>query len=171
MVFTGAMDYWPNVDAVQWFAAEVLPPYARAAHPDARFYIVGAQAVARGAGAGQQPGVIVTGTVPDVRPYLPHARLAVAPLRIARGIQNKVLEAMAMAKPVVVLAAGAGGHRRRAGQRTGAGRRRRRIRQAWPARAGRTARSTWAAPRARRSNASYSWDSQSGGVEALLECR
>ncbi|UEM20090.1 TIGR03087 family PEP-CTERM/XrtA system glycosyltransferase [Skermanella mucosa] len=100
LVFTGMMDYRANVDAVRWFAAEVLPAI-RAKHPEARFAIVGAKpdpAVRRLAG---QPGVIVTGRVPDVRPYVAHAALAVAPLRIARGIQNKVLEAMAMGRPVV----------------------------------------------------------------------
>ena len=101
MVFTGAMDYWPNIDAVLWFAAEALPAI-RQRHPDARFYIVGARPSREVLALAAQPGVTVTGTVPDVRPYLSHARLAVAPLRIARGIQNKVLEAMAMAKPVIV---------------------------------------------------------------------
>jgi sugar transferase (PEP-CTERM/EpsH1 system associated) len=101
MAFTGAMDYWPNIDAVQWFAAEMLPAI-RERHPDARFYIVGARPSREVLALGSQPGVTVTGTVPDVRPYLAHARLAVAPLRIARGIQNKVLEAMAMGKPVIV---------------------------------------------------------------------
>jgi sugar transferase (PEP-CTERM/EpsH1 system associated) len=101
MVFTGAMDYWPNIDAVQWFAAEMLAAIRRR-HPDARFYIVGARPSREVQALATQPGVVVTGTVPDVRPYLQHARLAVAPLRIARGIQNKVLEAMAMAKPVIV---------------------------------------------------------------------
>lgn len=100
LVFTGAMDYWANVDAVSWFAREVMPTL-RERLPDAHFYIVGSRPTAEVralAGA----GVTVTGGVPDVRPYLAHAALAVAPLRIARGIQNKVLEAMAMAKPVVV---------------------------------------------------------------------
>ena len=101
MVFTGAMDYWPNVDAVQWFASDMLPAI-RQQHPDARFYIVGARPSREVQALASLPGVTVTGTVPDVRPYLAHARLAVAPLRIARGIQNKVLEAMAMAKPVIV---------------------------------------------------------------------
>jgi sugar transferase (PEP-CTERM/EpsH1 system associated) len=101
VVFTGAMDYWPNVDAVQWFASEVFP-LLRARFADLRFYIVGARPAPAVQALAQQPGVVVTGTVPDVRPYLAHARLAVAPLRIARGIQNKVLEAMAMAVPVVV---------------------------------------------------------------------
>lgn len=101
MTFTGAMDYWPNIDAVQWFAGEILPSIRRA-HPAAHFYIVGARPAAAVMSLAELPGVHVTGTVPDVRPYLAHAKLTVAPLRIARGIQNKVLEAMAMAKPVVV---------------------------------------------------------------------
>ncbi|RJG01886.1 TIGR03087 family PEP-CTERM/XrtA system glycosyltransferase [Noviherbaspirillum sedimenti] len=103
MVFTGAMDYWPNIDAVQWFAREVLPA-VRAQRPDAVFYIVGSRPAPQVQALAAQAGVRVTGTVPDVRPYLAHAHAAVAPLRIARGIQNKVLEAMAMAKPVVVSA-------------------------------------------------------------------
>jgi sugar transferase (PEP-CTERM/EpsH1 system associated) len=99
LVFTGAMDYWPNVDAVSWFSAEVLPAL-RKTWPHLGFYIVGRSptpAVQALAG----PGVVVTGTVPDVRPYLQHAAAVVAPLRLARGIQNKILEAMAMARPVV----------------------------------------------------------------------
>jgi sugar transferase (PEP-CTERM/EpsH1 system associated) len=99
-VFTGTMDYWPNVDAVTWFADAVLPAL-RDRHPGLCFAIVGANpadAVRKLAG---RPGIVVTGRVPDARPHLAHAALAVAPLRIARGIQNKVLEAMAMARPVV----------------------------------------------------------------------
>lgn len=107
LLFTGAMDYWPNIDAVSWFAADILPAI-RARQPDARFWIVGMNpAPAVQALAGE--GVVVTGTVPDVRPYLAHADVVVAPLRIARGIQNKVLEAMAMARPVVVSSAPAVG--------------------------------------------------------------
>jgi sugar transferase (PEP-CTERM/EpsH1 system associated) len=101
LVFTGAMDYWPNIDAVQFFAAEVFPQL-RAADPTLRFVIVGARPSPAVLALGQAHGVIVTGTVPDVRPYIAHADICVAPLRIARGIQNKVLEAMAMARPVVV---------------------------------------------------------------------
>ncbi len=100
-VFTGTMDYAPNCDAVVWFANEVLPRI-RQAHADARFFIVGsnpAEAVNRLA---KLDGVTVTGRVPDVRPYVFHATAAVGPMRIARGIQNKVLEAMAMGKPVIV---------------------------------------------------------------------
>jgi glycosyltransferase involved in cell wall biosynthesis len=93
------MDYWPNVDAVCWFAAEIFPLLAQG-RPELRFYIVGrAPTPAVRALVGDK--VVVTGTVPDVRPYLRHAAVVVAPLRLARGIQNKVLEAMAMARPVV----------------------------------------------------------------------
>ncbi len=101
LVFTGAMDYWPNVDAVVWFAREVFPALRRA-HPALTFTIVGgnpARAVWRLAAV---EGVTVTGRVADVRPYLKHALAAVAPMRVARGVQNKVLEAMAMARPVLV---------------------------------------------------------------------
>ena len=101
LVFTGAMDYWPNVDAVAFFARSVLP-LVRQRHPDARFWIVGGNPAPEVAALGHLDGVVVTGRVPDVRPYLAHAAMAVAPLRVARGIQNKVLEAMAMARPVVV---------------------------------------------------------------------
>ena len=99
VVFTGAMDYLPNVDAVAWFKQEVLPDVLKR-WPKARFYVVGrSPAAAVLALAGDQ--VAVSGTVPDVRPYLQHASVVVAPLRIARGIQNKILEAMAMARPVI----------------------------------------------------------------------
>jgi sugar transferase (PEP-CTERM/EpsH1 system associated) len=101
VVFTGAMDYWPNVDAVQWFADDIFPAL-RARFPDLRFYIVGSRPAAAVLELAKRDGIVVTGTVPDVRPYIAHAQVAVAPLRIARGIQNKVLEAMAMATPVVV---------------------------------------------------------------------
>ena len=102
LVFTGAMDYWPNIDAVVWFCAEVLPGL-RARRPGLRFYIVGRNP-APAVQALASDGVVVTGTVDDVRPYLQHAALVVAPLRIARGIQNKILEAMAMGKAVVATA-------------------------------------------------------------------
>ncbi len=101
IVFTGAMDYWPNVDAVQWFAADVFPRL-RSSFPKARFVIVGARPSPEVLALATVAGITVTGTVADVRPFIRHAALAVAPLRVARGIQNKVLEAMAMAKSVVV---------------------------------------------------------------------
>ncbi|MDX1698927.1 MAG: TIGR03087 family PEP-CTERM/XrtA system glycosyltransferase [Thiohalobacterales bacterium] len=100
IVFTGVMDYWANVHAVQWFARYVMPK-VREAGPSARFVIVGARPSGEVQKLADLPSVVVTGAVPDVRPYLAHAHVAVAPLRIARGVQNKVLEAMAMAKAVV----------------------------------------------------------------------
>ncbi len=104
LVFTGAMDYWANADAVVWFAEEILP-HVRSAMPQVQFYIVGARPSERVKRLGRLDGVTVTGAVADIRPYLAHARAAVAPLRIARGIQNKVLEAMAMVKPVIATTA------------------------------------------------------------------
>ncbi|HXG02815.1 MAG TPA: TIGR03087 family PEP-CTERM/XrtA system glycosyltransferase [Candidatus Binatia bacterium] len=100
MIFTGAMDYLPNADAAVYFAERIFPR-VREAVPAARFLVVGknpARAVRRLAG---RPGITVTGSVPDVRPFLHEAAVAVAPLRIARGVQNKVLEAMAAGLPVV----------------------------------------------------------------------
>jgi len=100
IAFTGQMDYRPNVEAVESFA-RVAMPAIRAVHPDARFAIVGRNPTPAVQALAQQPGVVVTGGVPDVRGWLAAADVVVAPLRIARGIQNKVLEAMAMARPVV----------------------------------------------------------------------
>ena len=100
LVFTGAMDYWANVDAVTWFAATVLPT-VRAQMAAAEFWIVGSRPTAEVRELGERSGIRVTGAVPDIRPYLQHARVVVAPLRIARGIQNKVLEGMAMSKMIV----------------------------------------------------------------------
>ncbi len=110
LVFTGAMDYWPNAEAVTWFADEVLP-LLRRERPDLRFAIVGSNPGEAVRALGARDGVVVTGRVRDVRPYLRHAAVAVAPLRIARGIQNKVLEALAMARPVVCTPAAAEGLR------------------------------------------------------------
>ncbi|HRY15968.1 MAG TPA: TIGR03087 family PEP-CTERM/XrtA system glycosyltransferase [Candidatus Competibacteraceae bacterium] len=104
LVFTGAMDYWANVDAVDGFARTVFPDIRRAA-PDSQFYIVGARPAAAVQDLADLPGVHITGTVPDVRPYIAHAAFSVAPLRIARGVQNKVLEAMAMGKAVLATSA------------------------------------------------------------------
>jgi sugar transferase (PEP-CTERM/EpsH1 system associated) len=99
VVFTGAMDYWPNIDAVTWFATEILPGL-RAKWPALRFHIVG-RSPTPAVRALASEAVNVTGTVRDVRPYVQHAAVVVAPLRLARGIQNKILEAMAMGRPVV----------------------------------------------------------------------
>ncbi len=114
IVFTGAMDYWPNVDAVTWFAERIFPA-VRQAVPGAQFTIVGSRPGEKVGALARQPGVVITGSVPDVRPWLAHAACAVAPLRIARGVQNKVLEAMAMARPIVVTAQAAEGIRAEAG--------------------------------------------------------
>jgi len=97
LVFVGAMDYRANVHAVQWFVRAVWP-HIFARRQDARFYIVGSKPTAAVRALGQLAGITVTGRVEDVRPWLAHAHAVVAPLRIARGIQNKVLEAMAMEK-------------------------------------------------------------------------
>ena len=101
IVFTGTMDYPPNIDAAGWFAREVLPVIRRS-RPDAVFTVVGSKPAAEVMALAAPGQVVVTGRVADVRPYLAHADVVVAPMRIARGIQNKVLEAMAMARPVVV---------------------------------------------------------------------
>jgi sugar transferase (PEP-CTERM/EpsH1 system associated) len=103
LVFTGAMDYWPNIDAVAWFARDVLPSL-RAAWPTLRFHVVGRNPTPAVRALASE-ALVVSGTVPDVRPYLQHAAAVVAPLRLARGIQNKILEAMAMARPVVAASA------------------------------------------------------------------
>ena len=100
MVFTGAMDYWPNSDAVIWFAREILP-LIREQVRDAHFCVVGRNPPHQVRKLASDPAITVTGSVPDVRPYLAHAACAALPLRVARGIQNKILEAMAMEKPVL----------------------------------------------------------------------
>ena len=100
-VFTGQMDYAPNVAAVERMVHRILPGI-REVHGDAEFHIVGRAPAQAVKALGKQAGVTVWGEVPDVRPYIAEADLVVAPLTIARGIQNKVLEAMAMAMPVLV---------------------------------------------------------------------
>ena len=100
LVFTGVMDYPPNVDAMRWFVGAVLPQLRRRVGR-VRLAIVGARPARAIARLADPPDLLVTGRVPDVRPWLGRADVAVAPLRIARGVQNKVLEALAMARPVV----------------------------------------------------------------------
>ena len=100
IVFTGAMDYWANVDAVKWFANEIFPIIRKKIN-NVRFVIVGSKPTSEVLSLESIKGVTVTGFVEDVRPYILHADLAVAPMRIARGIQNKVLEAMSMGKIVI----------------------------------------------------------------------
>ena len=98
--FVGAMDYKPNADAACWFARSVWPHVYRR-WPEANFTIVGRKPTRAVMALAALPGVEVVGQVPDVRPYLAGSAIAVAPLRFARGLQNKVLEAMASGKPVV----------------------------------------------------------------------
>jgi sugar transferase (PEP-CTERM/EpsH1 system associated) len=100
VAFTGAMDYWANIDAVRWFVAEVWP-HVLTLCANAVFYIIGARPASKVRALADRT-VVVTGRVEDIRPYLQHAAVVVAPMQIARGIQNKVLEGMAMARPVVV---------------------------------------------------------------------
>lgn len=104
LIFTGTMDYRPNIQAVLWFAEQVMP-LLRAADWQGQgapeFHIVGARPSEAVRALAALPDIHVTGRVPDTRPYIAHAAVAVAPLLIARGIQNKVLEAMALAVPVV----------------------------------------------------------------------
>ena len=115
VAFTGDMTYWPNEDAVLWFARHVLHRL-RAERPDLRFVVVGRRPGRRLRRCAMRLGFTLTGAVPDVRPFLAHAAVAVAPLRVAQGVPNKVLEAMAMAKAVVATPAAARGLRVRAGQ-------------------------------------------------------
>jgi sugar transferase (PEP-CTERM/EpsH1 system associated) len=107
-VFVGALDYRPNVDAACWFSEHVWP-LIRRRHREARLRLVGRQPVPAVTRLAKVAGVEVVGQVPDVRQYVAGAAVAVVPLRIARGIQNKVLEAMAMAKPVVASPQGLAG--------------------------------------------------------------
>lgn len=106
LVMVGTMDYWPNVEGAIWFAHEVLPR-VREVLPEAHFYIVGAKPAP--ALLSLRDGVTVTGRVADVRPYVAHADTVVAPLRLARGVQNKVLEGLAHARPVVATLAASRG--------------------------------------------------------------
>ncbi len=100
LVFTGAMDYFANVQAVKWFVAEILP-LIRQQEPQTEFMIVGSNPTTEVNKLTEQPGVRVTGTVNDIRPYLREATVCVVPLKTARGVQNKLLEAMACGKAIV----------------------------------------------------------------------
>jgi sugar transferase (PEP-CTERM/EpsH1 system associated) len=106
--FVGALDYRPNVDAVTWFCKEVWPAF-HLRRPEARFLVIGRRPVPEVVGATAAPGVELVPDVPDVRPHLARASVAVVPLRIARGVQNKVLEALAMSKAVVAAPAALAG--------------------------------------------------------------
>jgi len=101
LMFSGAMDYQANVDGVLWFCKEVYP-YLRQQLSELCFLIVGSNPDKKILDLHGQNNIVVTGFVPDIRPYYQRADVCVVPLRLARGIQNKVLEAMAMARPVVL---------------------------------------------------------------------
>jgi sugar transferase (PEP-CTERM/EpsH1 system associated) len=108
IAFVGRMDYYPNQECMFDFCARILPPL-QSKRRGLKLLIVGADPSPAVRRLGALPGVTVTGSVPDVRPYLRRAALMVAPLRIARGTQNKILEAMAMGVPVVASRVAAGG--------------------------------------------------------------
>ncbi|MEZ5837829.1 MAG: TIGR03087 family PEP-CTERM/XrtA system glycosyltransferase [Geminicoccaceae bacterium] len=108
LVFTGVMNYPPNIEAMQWFHNRVWPILRR--HPTRpRLAIVGSAPTAAIRAFADGDDVLVTGRVPEVQPWLAHATISIAPLQLARGIQNKVLEAMAMGLPVVATSAAAEG--------------------------------------------------------------
>lgn len=106
--FIGRMDYYPNQECMQRFCDQVWP-LLRQQRPQMKLLIVGADPSPAMKALGQLPGVTVTGSVPDVRPFIRGSALMVAPLAIARGTQNKILEAMAMGVPVVTSSVAAGG--------------------------------------------------------------
>jgi glycosyltransferase involved in cell wall biosynthesis len=108
VIFTGMMDHPPNVDAACFFARDVWPGI-RAQVPRAEFWVVGRNPAPDVLALGQLPGVVVTGLVPDIRPYLQSAGVVVVPLRFGSGMRNKILEAWAMDKCVVSTTIGAEG--------------------------------------------------------------
>lgn len=108
LLFTGAMDYFPNEEGVAWFAREVFPPL-KARFPDARFVIAGRSPTSKVRNLASLPGIEVTGYVEDMRLEQARAHIVIVPLRIARGMQNKVLEAMACGKAVVTTPMAMGG--------------------------------------------------------------
>ena len=109
VVFCGVMSYKPNVEGVLWFAREVWP-HVRNTRPDARFAIVGADPAREvRALAAADPSIEVTGSVAEVQPYLWNGAVAIAPLWITQGLQNKVLEALAAGLPVITTPAVAAG--------------------------------------------------------------
>jgi len=120
IVFLGRMDYFPNVDGIRWFAKKLFASI-RSQVPDAELRIVGSNPVSAVKKLTEIPGVTVTGFVKDVRPYLADAAIAVAPLRLARGTQNKVLECMSMGIPVVATPEAARGIQAIAGEHLAVG--------------------------------------------------
>jgi glycosyltransferase involved in cell wall biosynthesis len=100
IAFMGTMSYFPNVDAAKWFAADILPIIKRTLH-QAEFYIVGSNPASDIERLDNDKAITVTGFVDDVRPYVAPASVFVCPIRAATGLNNKVIEAMAMGLPVV----------------------------------------------------------------------
>jgi glycosyltransferase involved in cell wall biosynthesis len=108
LVFTGKMDFRPNVDAALWFAEAILPPIQEAI-PEAHFVIVGMHPHPRLDPLRERRGITITGEVPDIRPYIREADLYITPLRMGSGTRFKLLEAMAMGKAIVSTRIGAEG--------------------------------------------------------------
>lgn len=108
LLFTGVMDYLPNEDAVVWFV-EGIWDKVRAHHPNATFYIAGMNPSARVKALSRFPGVVVTGFVEDIREYFDKAHIFVGPFRLARGVQNKVLQAFGCALPTIATSLGCEG--------------------------------------------------------------
>ena len=115
IAFVGRMDYYPNQQCMFNFCRDTLP-LLRQRRPGAKLLIVGADPSAKVRKLAEMPGVTVTGSVPDVRDYVRSAALTIAPLSIARGTQNKILESMALGVPVVASPAAAGGVDARPGE-------------------------------------------------------
>lgn len=107
-LFTGVMNYLPNENAVIWFAKTVWP-LAVEKYPQAQFIIAGMQPSKSVTKLGQQKGIVVTGFVEDILPYYQESDLMVAPFKVARGIQNKVIQALASGLPVITSTEGAAG--------------------------------------------------------------
>jgi sugar transferase (PEP-CTERM/EpsH1 system associated) len=108
VVFTGSMDWMPNEDAIRWFVQDILP-LVRARVPDVTLTVVGRNPPAAVRALGENAGITVTGSVPDVRPYIERAAAFIVPIRIGGGTRLKIFEAMAMERPVVSTAVGAEG--------------------------------------------------------------
>lgn len=167
LVMVGTMDYRPNVEGAIWFAEEVLP-LIRAKLPAARFYAVGARPAAELKTPREE--TVVTGRVEDVRPYVAHATVVVAPLRLARGVQNKVLEGMAMQKPVVATVPASRGLDVVPGQDLWVEDDPARFAEAVIAAATGPDRERIAANGRRRVERDYDWANTLGALDRLLEC-